>query len=170
MFSLEKRLESWYSLKLCSKTNTYAHKNIMHLHVKTWFTCLSTTSQIHWYFYSFSAFCYWCTYVCVNKKIGTWYVFRWYFCQSWEMFSVSLTHSGLEKWHSVIDISWYIFVNENFSNSNKIALKYISVHLIDDNSTFVQVMALRLTWDKPLPGPMFSKMSDAICHHWAPIS
>ena len=53
------------------------------------------------------------------------------------------------------------FLNENVRISIKISLKFVPKGPIDNKSTLVQVMAWRLTGDKPLPEPMLTQFTDA---------
>ena len=54
------------------------------------------------------------------------------------------------------DIFKCIFLNTNFSILSQISLKFVSEIPVDDKSALIQVMAWRLTGDKPLPEPMMT--------------
>ena len=58
-----------------------------------------------------------------------------------------------------------IFMNEKFCISIQISLKFIPEGPIDNKSTLFQVMACRLTGDKPLPEPMLTQFTDAYMRH-----
>ena len=54
------------------------------------------------------------------------------------------------------DILKYIFLNENVGIMNKIWLKFVPKGQNDNDTALVQIMAWRLTVDKPLPEPMMA--------------
>ena len=54
-----------------------------------------------------------------------------------------------------------IFTNEKFFISIRIWLKFVPKGPIDNKPALVQVMAWRLTGDKPLPEPMLTQFTDA---------
>ena len=54
------------------------------------------------------------------------------------------------------DIFKCIFLNTNFSILNQISLKFVREIPVDDKSALIQLMAWRLTGDKPLPEPMMT--------------
>ena len=56
------------------------------------------------------------------------------------------------------DIYKNIFINETFSVSIQIALKFVPKGSIDNKSPLVPVMAWRRRGDKPLPEPMMTRM------------
>ena len=59
------------------------------------------------------------------------------------------------------DIFNCIFLNENDRIPIQISLKYVPRSPIAIKPALVQVMAWRLTGDKPLPGPMMTQFIDA---------
>ena len=61
------------------------------------------------------------------------------------------------------DIFKCIFLNENFSISNKISLKYVPWCLIDNMAALVQIMAWRRPGTKPLSVPMMFSLLMHIC-------
>ena len=54
-----------------------------------------------------------------------------------------------------------IFMNEKFCISIRISLKFVRKGPIDNTSALDQVMAWRLTGDKPLPEPKLTQFADA---------
>ena len=83
-----------------------------------------------------------------------------------------LTHLPLGKMAAILadDIFRCIFMNEKFGisilHSIWISLKCVPLNgPIDNKSALVQVMACRLTGDKPLPGPMLTQFTDAYMRH-----
>ena len=54
-----------------------------------------------------------------------------------------------------------IFKSKKFCISSQISLKFVPKGPIDNRSALVQVMACRLTGDKPLPEPMLTQFTDA---------
>ena len=52
-----------------------------------------------------------------------------------------------------------------FSISIRISLKFVPKGLIDKMFALIQVMAWRLTGDKPLPEPMMTQFTDAYMVH-----
>ena len=68
------------------------------------------------------------------------------------------------------DILKCIFINEKFCISIEISLKFVPKDLIDKMSALVQVMAWRLTGDKPLPKPMMTQFTDAYIRHYGDMS
>ena len=54
------------------------------------------------------------------------------------------------------DIFKGIFMNEKFSIAIRISLKFVPKGPINNKSALDQVMAWRLTGDKPLPEPMLT--------------
>ena len=63
------------------------------------------------------------------------------------------------------DIFKCIFLNEKFSISIQISLKFVSRGPIDNKPALVQVMAWRRTGNKPLPKPTLSQFTDAYMRH-----
>ena len=55
----------------------------------------------------------------------------------------------------------YIFVNEKFSITINISLKFVPKGPIDNKSALVQVMVWRRTGDKPLPESKLAQITDA---------
>ena len=64
------------------------------------------------------------------------------------------------------DIFKCIFFNENDRISIQISMKFVLKGLIDNKSSFVQVMAWRRTGDKPLPEPRMTQVPDAYMRHY----
>ena len=59
----------------------------------------------------------------------------------------------------------YIFLNENVWISLRISLKFVPEVPIYNKQALVQIMAWRLTGDKPLSEPMMAYFTDAyMCH------
>ena len=56
-----------------------------------------------------------------------------------------------------------IFLNENASISIKISLKFVPKDPINNIPTLVQIMAWRLSGDKPLSEPMMDSLLTHIC-------
>ena len=65
--------------------------------------------------------------------------------------------------HSVDDIFKCIFLNENVRIPIKFSLKFVLKVPIDNKPALVQIMASRLTGDKPLSEPMVAYFTNA-CH------
>ena len=65
-------------------------------------------------------------------------------------------------WHMAFQAH---FLNENFSLSTKISLKYVPWCLTDNMSALAQIMAWRRSGDKPLSDPMVSQFSDTYIRH-----
>ena len=63
------------------------------------------------------------------------------------------------------DIFKSIFLNENDLISIQISLKLVPRSPIDNKAALVQVMAWRLTGDKPLPEPMLIQFTYAYMWH-----
>ena len=63
--------------------------------------------------------------------------------------------------HVADDTFKRIFMNEKFSISIQISVKYVPNGPIDNNAWLFQVMAWRRTGDKPLPEPMLAQDTDA---------
>ena len=57
-----------------------------------------------------------------------------------------------------------------YCDINSPEIKFVSEALLDSKSTLVQVMAWRLTGDKPLPEPMLTMMYDDIYRNHATMS
>ena len=58
-----------------------------------------------------------------------------------------------------------IFLNENDIIPIPISLKFVPMSPIDNKPALVQVMAWRLTGDKPLPEPMPTRCTDTYMRH-----
>ena len=78
-----------------------------------------------------------------------------------------LAHFPMDKMAAIFtdDIFEYIFMNQKFCISIRISLKFVPKGSIDNKSALVQVMACRLTGDKPLPEPMLTQFTDAYMRH-----
>ena len=63
------------------------------------------------------------------------------------------------------DIFKCIFMNEKFCISIRISLQFVPKGSVDNKSVLVQVMAWRLTGDKPLPKPILVQFTDAYMRH-----
>ena len=63
------------------------------------------------------------------------------------------------------DIFHFIFLDENVWIPIQISLKCVLMSPIGNKPALVQVMAWRLTGDKPLPGPMMTQFIDAYMRH-----
>ena len=68
------------------------------------------------------------------------------------------------------DILKLIFLNENVWISITICLKFVPKVLIGNKPALVQIMAWRLTGDKPLSEPMMVNFADAYMRHSASMS
>ena len=58
-----------------------------------------------------------------------------------------------------------IFLTKDLWITIKISLKFVPKEPIDSKPALVQVMAWRLTGDKPLPKPMMAQFIDAYMRH-----
>ena len=58
-----------------------------------------------------------------------------------------------------------IFLNDNDRIPIRISLKFVPRSPIDNKPALVQVMACRLTGDKPLPKPMLTHFTDIYMRH-----
>ena len=63
------------------------------------------------------------------------------------------------------DIFECIFLNENDRIPIQISLKFVPRSPIDNTPALVQLMAGRLTGDKPLPEPMLTQFTDPYVRH-----
>ena len=72
--------------------------------------------------------------------------------------------------HFTDDIFRCIFMNENVCILIIISLEFVPKGLIDNLSALVQVMAWRLTCDKPLPEQMIIQFTDAYMRHSGEMS
>ena len=63
------------------------------------------------------------------------------------------------------DIFKCIFLNENNEIPIQISLKLVPSSPIDNKPALFQVMAWRLTGDKPLPEPMMTQIFVILRHH-----
>ena len=63
------------------------------------------------------------------------------------------------------DICKCIFLNEYDRIPIQISLKFVPMDPIDNKPTLIQVMAWRLTGDKPLPEPVLTQFIDAYMRH-----
>ena len=61
-------------------------------------------------------------------------------------------------------------MNEKFSISIQISLKFVPKGPIENKSVLVKVMAWRRTGDKPLSEPMLPWFTDAYMGHWGEMS
>ena len=94
----------------------------------------------------------------------------------WDQLSDILKHWGRDKivdilahwgWDKMANILQTIFSNafswmKSFEFFNKMSLKYVPEGVIDNKSVLVQVLVWHLTSNKPSPGPMLTKMFDAL--------
>ena len=81
-------------------------------------------------------------------------------------FPLILTHWGRQFVHYMYIII-VIFVNEIFSNSIKIALKYVDRGPIDNIPVLVQTMVLGRPGDKALSEPMVAEYGGGYMRHTA---
>ena len=58
------------------------------------------------------------------------------------------------------------FLNENGRIPIYISLKFVPRSSIDNMEALIQVMAWRLTGDRPLPEPIMTQFTDAYMRHW----
>ena len=72
--------------------------------------------------------------------------------------------------HFPDDIFKWIFLNENAWILINISLEFVPRGPINNIPTLVQVMAWRLTGDKPLSEPMMTQFNDAYMRHSASMS
>ena len=72
--------------------------------------------------------------------------------------------------HFADDVFKCNFLNENVWILIKISLKFVLEGLINNIPTLVQIMAWRLTGDKPLSEPMMTQFNDAYIRHSASMS
>ena len=72
--------------------------------------------------------------------------------------------------HLTDDVFKCIFMNEKFCILIRISLNFVPKGPIDNKPTSVQVMAWRLTGDKPLSEPMLNQMMDAYMRHWGEMN
>ena len=63
--------------------------------------------------------------------------------------------------HFSDDIFMRIFVNEKFCILIKSSLAFVLKGQIDNNTTIIQIMALRRISDEPLSEPMLTQFTDA---------
>ena len=61
-------------------------------------------------------------------------------------------------------------MKEKLGIFTQISLKFVPGGLIDKKSTYVQVMALHRTGDKPLHEPMMAQVTNAYMRHWGEMS
>ena len=78
--------------------------------------------------------------------------------------TIALTHWGQDKMAAIlaVDIFKCISLNENVWISNKISLTFVSEVPIYHKPALIQVMAWRLTGDKPLSESMMACFTDAL--------
>ena len=83
-----------------------------------------------------------------------------------------LTHLSLDKMAAILadDNFKCIFLNENDRILIGISLKFVPRSQIDSKPALVQVMAWRLTGNKPLPEPMLTHFTDTSLQHWGEMS
>ena len=84
---------------------------------------------------------------------------------TWER--LPFTHLPLDKMAAIWTDDNFkpILFNENYRIPIRILLKFVPRSPIDNKPTLVQVMACRLTGDKPLPELMLTQFGDAYMRH-----
>ena len=78
--------------------------------------------------------------------------------------AVNSSSLGQNGRHFADDIFKYIFMNQKFSISIRISLKFVLKGQIDKKSALVKVMDWRRTGDKPLPETLLTQFIDAYMH------
>ena len=70
-------------------------------------------------------------------------------------------HGWRDEAIAILQITFWVFLNENYCILIKIWLNFVSKNLIDNKSAWVQIMAWCRTGDTPLSGPMIINSSFA---------
>ena len=119
-----------------------------------WFTC-----SLHWFM--------WCFEVCSL----TLFHFKFHSSQiQMKLFKPGFNSLRLRQNGCQNDIFKCISLNENFWFLNRIALKYVHQDLTINMATFVQIIALHQSGDKPLSEAMLVWFTNAYMHHSASMS
>ena len=94
----------------------------------------------------------------------------WYRDISFAIVFVNSLRPRQNRRHLADDVFKCNFLNENVWIPIKISLKFVPKSPINNIPTLVQIMAGRLTGDKPLSEPMMAKFNGAYMRHSASMS
>ena len=77
------------------------------------------------------------------------------------MWNINTLHGWRDEAIAILQITFWVFLNENYCILIQIWLNFVSKNLIDNKSAWVQIMAWCRTVDTPLSGPIIINSSFA---------